>query len=193
MNSGSARAATLRSGQPFCPPVRDRGRPACSLGTVPTVTLRLRTTTVCVALVAVGLAGCGGGSSSTSSTGTLSKSEFVSQANAICAKVNSARSNIGTPTSTAQAISAINKLESAVRPDLAQMQSLATRAPADIKADYDHFVAQVGSLVALLPRLAQAAKSSDSAKAQQLETQFQTVVNKGRAAAKSAGLGSACT
>jgi hypothetical protein len=159
---------------------------------VPTVTHRLRTKTVCGALVALALAGCGG-SSSTSSTGTLSKSEFVSQANAICAKVNSAQSRIGTPTSTAQAVSAITKLESAVQPDLAQMQSLAARVPSDIKADYDHFVAQVGSLVALLPGIAQAAKSNNGAKAQQLQTQFQTLVNQGKATAKSAGLGSACT
>ena len=73
------------------------------------------------------------------------------------------------------------------------MQSLAARAPSDIKADYDHFVAQLGSLVALLPGIAQAAKSNNSAKAQQLETQFQTLVNQGKATAKSAGLGSACT
>jgi hypothetical protein len=154
---------------------------------------RFRAATVCGALVALALVGCGGSSSSTSSSGTLSKAEFVSQANALCAKINSARNSIGTPTSTAQAVSAITKLASAVRPDLAQMQSLAARAPRDIKADYDHFVAQVASLVALLPGLAQAAKSNNSAKAQQLQTQFQTLVNQGKAAAKSAGLGSACT
>jgi hypothetical protein len=159
---------------------------------VPTVTDGLRTTAVCGALVALALAGCGG-SGSTSSTGTLSKSEFVSAADAICAKVNSARSSIGTPTSTAQAVSAITQLASAVRPDLAQMQSLAARAPSDIKAAYDNFVARVGSLVALLPGIAQAAQSNNSAKVQQLETQFATLVNQGKATAKSAGLGSACT
>jgi hypothetical protein len=159
---------------------------------VPSVTDRFRTTTVCGGLVALALAGCGG-SSRTSTSGTLSKSEFVSQANAICARVNSAQSSIGTPTSTAQAVSAITKLESAVGPDLAQMQRLAARAPREIKADYDRFVAQVGSLVALLPGIAQAAKNNDSAKIQQLQTQFQTLVNQGKVAAKSAGLGSACT
>jgi hypothetical protein len=153
-------------------------------------------------LVALVLAGCGGGGgggsssgsgSNSSSTGTLSKSEFLSQANAICAKVNSARKDIATPTSAAQAVSAIDKLESAVQPDLAQMQSLAGRAPSSIKPDYDRFVAQVGSLVALLPAVAQAAKSSNVGKIQQLQTQFQTLVDQGKATAKSAGLGSACS
>ncbi len=151
----------------------------------------IRSTAACGALVALALTGCGSSGNSTATS--LSKSEFVSQADAICAKINSARQSLGSPTSTAQVVSALTKLESAVQPDLTQMKSLAAQAPSDVKADYDQFVAKVGSLVGLLPGLAQAAKSNDLAKVQQLEVQFQTAVNQGKAAAKRAGLGTACT
>lgn len=151
----------------------------------------IRRTAACGALVALTLAGCGSSGNSTSTT--LSKSDFVSQADAICAKVTSARHSLGSPTSTSQVVSAITKLESAVQPELTQMQSLAARAPSDVKAAYDQFVAKVGSLVGLLPGLVQAAKSNDLAKAQQLQGQFQTAVNQGKVAAQRAGLGTACT
>jgi hypothetical protein len=152
--------------------------------------MSLRIAAVCGALVVLALSACGG---SSKSSGSLSKSDFVSRADAICGKVNAARSNIGAPSSAAQLISSINKLQAAVQPDVTQLQSLSARAPADIKGDYDQFVAKLSTMVALLPGLGQAAKANDVSKAQRLEAQFQTTLGQARAAAKRAQLGSACT
>ena len=72
---------------------------------------------------AVALAGCGG-SSSGGSDKALSKDEFVSQANAICAKANKAIKDLGQPSSPDQLADFTEKAYAASKEQVAALKAL---------------------------------------------------------------------
>lgn len=159
----------------------------------------VKTGIACLGLVALLMSGCGSsghttgsGQTPNSSTGALSRGAFVDQVNAICKQAKAAQSKIAAPSSKSELSSSIAKETSTLQRYLAQLQSLSPRAPSDLKASYDQFVAKFGQLSALIPSLGKAAAASDTGKLTKLQTQAQQIQSAGIAAAKQANLGPEC-
>src|SRR4051794_15555552 len=89
----------------------------------------MRLTAVVLAVLVAVLAGCGGSSSK-----SLSKSEYVARADAICKVVDDKNKAIGSPQSTAEVKSAADQLVPVMRDAMTKLRALP--APPDaIKAD----------------------------------------------------------
>jgi hypothetical protein len=104
-------------------------------------------------------AGCGGGGEE-----SLSKAEFQSQANAICAKYQKQLEALGTPSSldeipdlVAQALAILNK-------EIDEIAAL--NPPEELQSDFDKMIAASNKTKAAADDLSAAAKSGDQAAVQ---------------------------
>jgi|SRR4051794_41357653 len=131
------------------------------------------------------IAGCGGGGDDNGGGGSgdrLSQDELVSQANKICregaTKINAKAQDIQQKIQDAKSAEEQQKavadvLEETAKeydPYLQQLHDL--QPPADLSADWDKFLAGVDKAFGLIPDLADATRSGDKAKLQDLTTQF---------------------
>ena len=135
-------------------------------------------------LAAALLAGCGGGGGGgdKGGGGTLSRDEFVSQANQICRegaeKINSKTQEVQgkiqrAKTASEQQKAVADVLEETAKeydPYLARLGDL--KPPQDIAGDWQKFLDGVNRAFGLIPDLADATRSGDRAKLQDLTTQF---------------------
>jgi hypothetical protein len=108
-----------------------------------------------VAAIGLAVAGCGGGSK------TLSKEEYASKLNQICADYNKTVTRIGRPTSPAELASKGKMLIAEFDKALAKVNAL--EPPSAIEADVERFVAEYRRLRELVSRIVAAAKQNDTA------------------------------
>jgi hypothetical protein len=135
-----------------------------------------------IATAALAIAGCGGDDETTSSTGAsgatgvsgtpLSEEEFVSQADAICATVNSRIEGLQAPRNDLASIAdfAQQGLE-IVQPALQELQALVP--PEDLQAQFDDYVSRVEDQVDLQDQLGAAAAAGDTEEVDSLIEQLQ--------------------
>jgi hypothetical protein len=130
------------------------------------------------------LAGCGGGDNNSGGGGggELSQDELVSKANEICregaTKINAKAQDIQKKIQEAKSAEEQQKavadvLEETAKeydPYLQQLHDL--KPPADLSDDWTKFLAGVDKAFDLIPDLADATRSGDRAKLQDLTTQF---------------------
>jgi uncharacterized protein YpuA (DUF1002 family) len=131
------------------------------------------------------IAGCGGGGDDKGGGGSgdrLSQDELVSQANKICregaTKINAKAQDIQQKIQEAKSAEEQQKavadvLEETAKeydPYLQQLHDL--KPPADLSDDWNKFLAGVDKAFDLIPDLADATRSGDRAKLQDLTTQF---------------------
>jgi hypothetical protein len=121
---------------------------------------------------AVAIVGCGGSSS-------LSASDLVSKANAICADVN-------TKAAADTKAQNVDKLVSDGEAALKQLKAL--KPPSSSKANYEAFIAELDASLPQIKALAAAIDAKDVAKVQALSPGVETANKKVNAAATTAGL-----
>lgn len=115
---------------------------------------RLVLAAVLAALVGVLAAACGGGK-------TLSKEEYGSQLNAICADYNAKVKEIGEPTTISEVADKGPQLLDEFDAAIAKAEKL--KAPSEIKADADKFISVVKELRGLISDLIDAVEKNDTA------------------------------
>jgi hypothetical protein len=130
-------------------PASTRTRPSATLDTV----VAVRTAQIALALVL--LAGCGGGSGA-----PLTKEEYASKADAICASANSKIQSFGTPQTYADLAKVADKtlplIDQAIK-DLGKLEP-----PASEKAISDQWLAQWRNLRGDLQEIRDAAKTGNT-------------------------------
>lgn len=125
-----------------------------------------------VALAAVVVAGCGGSS-------TLSRADFVKQANAVCKRVNTKITSAGQATSAADVVRIGPAVVAAERKGLVDLRKL--KPPKSLQADWTKILADLNLLTDNANKLVTAARKNDSAGAQQAandSTQRQAEIDK---------------
>ena len=153
----------------------------------------------CVAVGALAVAGCGGGGSSSttgasgasgaSGSAPLSKQEFVSQANAICADVNNKIESLQQPPQNAQ----VSELVPLLTQELAIAREAASKLealtpPSELQNERDKLVANTQKEEALADKLIAAAKANDSSQAQALGQQLDALNKQDNSISSSIGL-----
>ncbi|MDX6582463.1 MAG: hypothetical protein QOI10_1647 [Solirubrobacterales bacterium] len=130
------------------------------------------------ATAAIAIAGCGGGSdSTTASTGAsgatgasgtpLSQEEFVSQANAICADLNTQLEGLKPPTNDPASIADFASQGLAIiEPVFEQLQALTP--PADLQSQFDDYVAAAQQSIDKEKELQAAAEAGDAGQVKSL-------------------------
>ena len=152
---------------------------------------RRHTSTLAALLVAAPLAllvGCGGGddapitavTTETQTTPVLSKTEYIDQADGICAEANAAIANLTTTTDQTLLISQEREITEGM---LSSLRSLGT--PTEDATTLESYLSEVEKQIKILEREQTAAQSGDTASLSTLSTEL--------AAAKSAALTAAQT
>jgi len=118
-------------------------------------------------------AGCGGGGSDT----RLSRKEFESQANAICAKYQKQLDAIGTPSSVEEIPDLVEQALAILNKEVAEIAALSP--PADMQTEFDAMIEASNNTKAAANDLSQAAKDGDQAAVQK-------ALDEGNAASKKA-------
>jgi hypothetical protein len=121
-----------------------------------------------IALSAGVLAGCGSSGDTASSEATttaaaLTKAEFVTQANAICTKIEASLGSLNEQAdseSLADAKDALAKASAAAEEGVAEMKALVP--PADLQAAHDTLVQTSSESIALMDKLVSTAESAES-------------------------------
>jgi hypothetical protein len=139
-----------------------------------------------LALTAALLAGCGGGGGGGGAgTGTLSRDEFVSQANEICRegaeKINAKTQEVQgkiqqAKTASEQQKAVADVLEETAKeydPYLVRLGDL--KPPAEISAEWRKFLDGGDSAFDLIPDLAEATRKGDRSKLAELTTKFSQI------------------
>jgi hypothetical protein len=110
-----------------------------------------------VAALAVGLAACG-----SSSDKTLSKSDLVAKANAICSKATEAGKKIAPPTSLDDPAVVAAYFDKVIPLTKKEVKDLNDLKPAsDIKDDYDAYLAALGKAETLVEKVQKKAHAKD--------------------------------
>ena len=105
-------------------------------------------------------AGCGGGGGGES----LSKAEFQSQANAICAKYQKQLDAIGTPSSIEEIPDLVEQALAILNKEVDEIAAL--DPPEELQSDFDKLIAASNKTKAAADDLSAAAKSGDQAAVQ---------------------------
>jgi hypothetical protein len=105
-------------------------------------------------------AGCGGGGEE-----PLSKAEFQSQANAICAKYEKQLKALGTPSSIEEIPDLVEQALAVLNKEIDEIAAL--NPPEDLQSDFDKMIAASNETKAAADDLSAAAKSGDQAAVQQ--------------------------
>jgi hypothetical protein len=153
----------------------------------------------CVAVGSLALAGCGGGDDTTTAGTTgasgvagsepLSKEEFVSQANAICADANEQIEALVAPAENTQVTEIVPFLEQAAaiaRESSTKLEALTP--PSELEDQVDTLDADSQKGLTLSEDLIAAAKAGDSAQVQAVTQQLQTIDKKDDKITSSIGL-----
>ena len=119
----------------------------------------MRRAPLLVLAAALALAGCGGGGDTAG--GTLTKAEFVAQANAICKDYDARIDALGDPESIDDLVVLAEKAKPIAEDGVAKLRAL--KAPEDLQASYDEYLATGDVNIKLLAQLGEAAKSGDVA------------------------------
>ena len=135
-------------------------------------------------LAALALAGCGGGADSPG--GTLTKAEFVAQANAICKDYDARIDALGDPGSIEDLVGLAEKAKPIAEDGVAKLRGL--KAPEDLQASYDEYLATGDVNIELLVRLGDAAKSGDVAVIEKIGTDGEDNADKAHGIAAELGL-----
>ena len=143
----------------------------------------------------LGLASCGGGGSGsgggTGAGGTLSKSQLISQGDAICQRGSDKTDALGKTPSDAAGIKAyFDKLTGILNGTLADLREL--KPPSDLAADYNSMLAVIESVISDSEKIGVAASAGDGAKMTQVATHLEKVVSQGGVLAKRIGFKGAC-
>jgi hypothetical protein len=125
------------------------------------------------ALVLLFAAACGGGGGDT----RLSREEFESQANAICAKYQKQLNAVGTPSSVGEIPDFVEQALAILNKEVAEIAALSP--PADMQTDFDALIQASNNTKAAANDLSQAAKDGDQAAVQK-------ALDEGNAASKKA-------
>jgi len=128
---------------------------------------------VLVGVLVLLAAGCGGGGSDT----RLSREEFESQANAICAKYQKQLDAIGTPSSVEEIPDLVEQALAILNKEVAEIAALSP--PADMQTEFDAMIEASNNTKAAANDLSQAAKDGDQAAVQK-------ALDEGNAASKKA-------
>jgi len=135
-------------------------------------------------LAALALAGCGGGGDSAG--GTLTKAEFVAQANAICKDYDARIDALGDPGSIEDLVGLAEKAKPIAEDGVAKLRAL--KAPEDLQASYDEYLATGDVNIELLVQLGEAAKSGDVAAIEKIGTEGEDNADKAHGIAAELGL-----
>ena len=122
--------------------------------------------------VLVLLAGCGGGGDT-----RLSREEFESQANAICAKYQKRLDGLGTPSSVEEIPDLVEQALAILNKEVAEIAAL--DPPTDMQTEFDAMIEASNNTKAAANDLSQAAKDGDQAAVQK-------ALDEGNAASKKA-------
>jgi DNA-binding NtrC family response regulator len=122
--------------------------------------------------VVVLLAGCGGGGDT-----RLSREEFESQANAICAKYQKQLNALGTPSSVEEIPDLVEQALAILNKEVAEIAAL--NPPTDMQTEFDAMIEASNNTKAAANDLSQAAKDGDQAAVQK-------ALDEGNAASKKA-------
>ena len=122
--------------------------------------------------VLVLLAGCGGGDDT-----RLSREEFESQANAICAKYQKQLNALGTPSSVEEIPDLVEQALAILNKEVAEIAAL--NPPTDMQTEFDAMIEASNNTKAAANDLSQAAKDGDQAAVQK-------ALDEGNAASKKA-------
>jgi len=122
--------------------------------------------------VVVLLAGCGGGGDT-----RLSREEFESQANAICAKYQKQLNALGTPSSVEEIPDLVEQALAILNKEVAEIAAL--DPPTDMQTEFDAMIEASNNTKAAANDLSQAAKDGDQAAVQK-------ALDEGNAASKKA-------
>jgi DNA-binding NtrC family response regulator len=128
---------------------------------------------VLVGVLVLVAAGCGGGGSDT----RLSREEFESQANAICAKYQKQLGAIGTPSSVEEIPDLVEQALAILNKEVAEIAAL--NPPTDMQTEFDAMIEASNNTKAAANDLSQAAKDGDQAAVQK-------ALDEGNAASKKA-------
>jgi len=112
-----------------------------------------------VGVFAVLAAGCGGGGGE-----SLSKAEFQSQANAICAKYQEQLNALGSPTSIEEIPDLVEQALAILNKEVDEISAL--NPPEELQSDFDKMIAASNKTKAAADDLSTAAKSGDQAAVQ---------------------------
>lgn len=126
----------------------------------------MRRSPLLVLAAALALAGCGGGGTS---GGTLTKAEFVAQANAICKDYEARIDALGEPGSIDDLVDLAAKAKPIAESGVAQLRAL--KPPEELQTRYDEYLATGDVNVALLAQLGIAAKAGDFAAIEKIGTE----------------------
>jgi len=154
----------------------------------------------CISVAGLLVAGCGGGASSSTTTGAsgasgasgsapLSKEEFVSQANSICADVNDQIEALQAPPDNAQVSELVPLLtqELAIARD-AEAKLEALTPPSELQDERDKLVENTKKEEALADKIIAAAKANDASQAQSLGQQLDALNKQDNSISSSIGL-----
>jgi hypothetical protein len=154
----------------------------------------------CIAAGSLAVAGCGGGDDTTttgaggasgaSGSAPLSKEEFISQANAICADANGQIQALEAPPQNAQSVTEVVPfLEQgfAIASDSATRLEALT-PPSELQSERDKLVADTNKQKALTEKLIAAAKADDASQFQALSQQIDAIDKRDDAIARSIGV-----
>ena len=122
--------------------------------------------------VVVLLAGCGGGGDT-----RLSREEFESQANAICAKYQKQLNALGTPSSVEEIPDLVEQALAILNKEVAEIAAL--NPPTDMQTEFDAMIEASNNTKDAANDLSQAAKDGDQAA-------VQNALDEGNAASKKA-------
>jgi hypothetical protein len=154
----------------------------------------------CVAVGSLALAGCGGGDDTTSAgttgasgvagTEPLSKEEFVSQANAICADASQQIEALEAPPENAQSLTEVvpffTQGLAIARETAAELEALTP--PAELQDERDQLVADAKKELALAAKQLAGLKANDAAQFEALKGQVDAIEKKDDRIASSIGL-----
>ena len=132
---------------------------------------------------ALALAGCGGGDTA---GGTLTKAEFVAQANAICKDYDARITALGEPGSIDDLVGLAEKAKPIAEDGVAKLRAL--KAPEKLQASYDKYLATGDVNIELLVQLGEAAKSGDVAAIEKIGTGGEDNADKAHGIAAELGL-----
>ena len=135
-------------------------------------------------LAALALAGCGGGGDTAG--GTLTKAEFVAQANAICKDYDARIDALGEPGSIEDLVGLAEKAKPIAEDGVAKLRGL--KAPEDLQASYDEYLATGDVNIELVVQLGEAAKSGDVAAIEKIGTEGEDNADKAQGIAAELGL-----
>ena len=142
-------------------------------------------TAATLAALALAAAGCGGGDDNSDSGGTLSKKDYIAQADKICQESNDKILDVKAPTSAAEVVSYVQKALPEIDAALDKLKAL---EPADdIKPAAQELIANLGLQREVIQKVGDAAKKRDVPALTKVTTEGTKIAQTTETKAKAAG------